>query len=76
MGVELAVASVPNRRWLPPLSQPAANWLRVTQNANAPAAASGPLIPEQSRQVGHVFRPHGPSVDVCAHEHEATQTWS
>jgi hypothetical protein len=33
MGVELAAASVPNRRWLPPLSQPAANWLRVTQNA-------------------------------------------
>jgi hypothetical protein len=33
MGVELAAAIAPNRRWLPPLSQPAANWVRVTQNA-------------------------------------------
>jgi hypothetical protein len=33
IGVELAAAIAPNRRWLPPLSQPAANWLRVTQNA-------------------------------------------
>ena len=32
-GAELAAAIAPNRRWLPPLSQPAANWLRVTQNA-------------------------------------------
>jgi hypothetical protein len=33
MGVELAAASVPNRRWLPPFTHPAANWRRVTQNA-------------------------------------------
>jgi hypothetical protein len=43
---------------------------------HAQAAASGPLTLEQSRQVRHVSRPHGSSVDVCAHEHEATQTWS
>jgi hypothetical protein len=33
IGVELAAAIAPNRRWFPPLSQPAANWLLVTQNA-------------------------------------------
>jgi hypothetical protein len=32
-GAELAAVIAPNRRWLPPLSQPATNWLRVTQNA-------------------------------------------
>jgi hypothetical protein len=32
IGVKLAVAMDSNRSRLPPLSQPAANWLRVTQN--------------------------------------------
>jgi len=43
---------------------------------HAPAAAGSPLTLEQSRQVSHVFRSHGPSVDVCSHEQEATQTRS
>jgi hypothetical protein len=33
IGVELAAAIALNRCWLPPMSQPAANWLGVTQNA-------------------------------------------
>jgi hypothetical protein len=41
---------------------------------HAPAAARISLTLEQSRKISQVVRPHGPSVDICAHQPEATPT--